>query len=246
MSSASALSRPCLDCGRLIRVSRRYVRCDSCRIAASPDPLPTRPCTDCGALIYANDAYVRCDACRLSAPLQRHSSLRAPERRSCWECGDDFFGGRGASRCSRCRRRSSTVVQRATDYSLPVPPFNPYTNSFTPERPQPPAAVIPRRRRIPLPSLQPALRPANPINDEKLRSLLQQAVNILHQDFHSRLQASHTFPPEISPSHVRASVARYKAIVTAATEDVAYCLCGRLTPQKDTRQLRDKEPLLQP
>jgi hypothetical protein len=34
--------------------------------------------------------------------------------------------------------------------------------------------------------------------------------------------------------------------VVAATEDVACCLCGRLTPQQDTRQPHDEEPLLQP
>lgn len=246
MSSSSAPSRSCLDCGRAIRVTRRYIRCESCRIAASPIPLQTQPCTDCGALIYANDTYVRCDTCRLSTPLQQHSSLRAPERRTCWACGDAFFGGRRVTRCSRCRRRSSTVVQGATDSSLPGPSFNPYTNSFDAARFQPPAAVIPRKRKIPLPSPQLPLQPAKPINNEKLLSLLHQAVKILHQEFHSRLEASDTFPPEISPSHIRASIARYETMVAAATEDVACCLCGRLTPQEDIRQLHDEEPLLQP
>jgi hypothetical protein len=42
MSSSSAPSRPCLDCGRAICVTRRYVRCESCRIAASPNQLQTQ------------------------------------------------------------------------------------------------------------------------------------------------------------------------------------------------------------
>jgi len=61
-------------------------------------------------------------------------------------------------------------------------------------------------------------------------TILERAVNFLHQKFQSRTLASNAFPPEISPKHIRACIARYEKEISSAAKRAVCSACGRLIP----------------
>jgi hypothetical protein len=76
--------------------------------------------------------------------------------------------------------------------------------------------------------------------------IINQGVSFLRQEYESRVHASHVFPPQISPSHIRLSVARFEKDMAIASRDATCSSCGKLVPSHDIRQFLDRDPLLRP
>jgi hypothetical protein len=60
------------------------------------------------------------------------------------------------------------------------------------------------------------------------------------------MSASGLFPPDVSTSLVRRSMARFEKEMRVASRDIACCSCGMLTPPADARQIPDEDPVLRP
>src|SRR6266480_763267 len=59
------------------------------------------------------------------------------------------------------------------------------------------------------------------------------AISLLEDEFKLRERASEEFPPEISSSHFRSSIARYVDEVSVACDRSIYCSCGSYVSKGD-------------
>ena len=75
---------------------------------------------------------------------------------------------------------------------------------------------------------------------------LNRALCFLRDELEARAVASDAFPPEISSSHVRASVASYEEEITAASMKSSCCSCGKLVPITDISRVDNDDNLLLP
>ncbi|KAF7585750.1 hypothetical protein BBP40_010165 [Aspergillus hancockii] len=142
----------------------------------------------------------------------------------------------------RLRSSNKIIVQPATDFVQSAPSFNPFINSF--QTINTALGSSRKRKDPPTSSLMPLTKKTTA--NETLLSLVRHSIDLLHQEYTSRIQASTLFPPEISPSSIRSSIARYEKIITAADREVTCCSCGRLVPLGDVYQVLHEDPLLQP
>jgi hypothetical protein len=231
--------RSCQDCGRLLGIStgRRVPRCFKCHLERSSTPVPTRPCLQCGFPIRIKSCYVRCDLCRES--LRLSGIPRPPEINSCWQCGNPFYARQGVSRCFRCRSIASRVILPPVIFDTsPTASSNSFMNSFHLPIPQPPLYSLPTTNR------SKTTENAKTTENERAYHIICQAINFLHHEYQSRVHASNMFPPEISSSDIRASVASYQNELCAATQKSICCSCGRLVYIADICQLFNEDPLL--
>jgi hypothetical protein len=234
--------RSCQDCQRPIGMSAsvRPARCSACRLARSPLPVETRPCTGCAIPIRANSIYIRCEVCRQASRLNNSHGLPSPpDIHRCWECGNSFAARTGVSRCFPCRSRRANVVQPPTDFSQSATAsFNPLLNSLR----QPNT----RKRKVQTYHLSSTPLTQNVPDNDRLQSVIRGAIDFLHQEYESRLQASNQFPPDISPSHIRSSVACYEGHMSIQSQEGICSSCGRLVPLGDIHRLHNEDHLLQP
>jgi hypothetical protein len=163
-------------------------RCPSCRLARLPAPLETQPCLRCRTQLPASSSAL-CTGCRAT-----HSF--------CLGCGVPFPTRPGVTRCFDCRPTTSNTVPAPTDFrDLFRTSFNPFVNSFQPSNPSPQQSRPPQSRL--------ARRTQRTTQSHGSFFVISQGLDFLRQEHESRVHASHIFPPQISQSHIRFSVARF-------------------------------------
>lgn len=222
--------RSCFDCGRQVRLSVTIQppRCPACRLARLPAPLETRPCLRCRIQIPINSSDLHCRGCQ----ARRASDV------TCRDCGNPFPARPHIIRCPACRARRSTTIRAPIDFSrLHSTSFDPFVNSF--QRSDPHQQICPRT----LPSTSP---PTQSTQSVSMSFVINQGISFLRREYESRVHASHVFPPQISPSHIRISIARFENDMAIASRDATCSSCGKLVPSHDIRQFLDRDPLLQP
>lgn len=226
-------NRFCSGCGRQLRLSTtiQSPRCPACRFSLSPPVPETRPCLVCLLPIPAGSRSIRCRRC---------DAVRHPEPRytPCYDCRAPFIVRPGVMRCSSCRSRRSRVVQRPSDFCQTAgASFDPTLNALN-LLPMTTPVLVPssKRRRS---------SPAAPVL-ERQPSVLDQAVAFILQEHESRVCASSLFPPDISVSLVRRSMARFEKEMEVASGDIACCSRGVLTLPTSARQISDEDPVIRP
>jgi hypothetical protein len=85
-----------------------------------------------------------------------------------------------------------------------------------------------------------ALQPTSPQDN------LNRALFFLRDELEARAVASDAFPPVISYSHIRASVARYEDEISSASMKSICCSCGKLVPSTNIYRVDNDDPLLLP
>ena len=117
-------------------------------------------------------------------------------------------------------------------------PRHPAPGTFTPRNPLPifpsPASTNPdvhsdQRRRLNTSSL----------GDNYAVEALNRAVRLLEEEFEHREEASLQFPPDISPSHIRASIGKFEDEMSAASKTSVCSSCGQVVPTTDIHQIND-------
>lgn len=78
--------------------------------------------------------------------------------------------------------------------------------------------------------LRPAVKKQRTLGPRKFQDNLNRALSFLHDELETRAIASDAFPPEISSSHIRASVARYEDVISEAAKRCVCSSCGNLYP----------------
>jgi hypothetical protein len=231
----------CYGCGRRVRLSTAIQppRCPACRLSSLSSVPETRPCLRCFVSILASSPNSRCVRCEASLSSNQSYAL-------CYDCQVPFPARPGVMRCLDCRLRRSNVVQRPINFhhSHGIA-FDPTLNSFQPpSTPTNPPQLKRRRSTHPGP---PHSTPA-PVaaESEKQSSVIEPAVGFLLQEHESRVFASSLFPPDISNSNIRLSIARFEKEMTVASRDVPCSSCGMLIPSTDTRRVLDEDPVLGP
>jgi hypothetical protein len=81
---------------------------------------------------------------------------------------------------------------------------------------------------------------------ERSQANLDRALCFLRDELETRAVASDVFPPDISCSHIRASVARYEDDISAAAKRCVCSSCGELVPTADIYRVGNEDPLLLP
>jgi hypothetical protein len=94
--------------------------------------------------------------------------------------------------------------------------------------------------------LRPATKRQKTTDLKRAQDGLLQALNFLRDGHRSRAVASDLFPPEISATDIRASVARFEDNIAAAASTGVCASCGKIIPLSDLYQMEDDSPLLQP
>ncbi|OKP14757.1 hypothetical protein PENSUB_7469, partial [Penicillium subrubescens] len=79
---------------------------------------------------------------------------------------------------------------------------------------------------------------------ERSLASLNRAVCFLSAELEACAVASDAFPPDISCSYIRASVARYEDEISAAAKRCVCCSCGELVPDTDIYHAHNEDPLL--
>jgi hypothetical protein len=65
-------------------------------------------------------------------------------------------------------------------------------------------------------------------------------VDFLEHEFDIRQAASEAFPPEITSSHIRTSVSKYKDEISAASKRSVCCCCGRWATAGDIYKVSEQ------
>lgn len=234
----------CRKCGRQVRMSAAIqpALCPACRLSPTPLAIETRPCVGCQIPLRAESSDTLCPRC-LSSTLSDGNALVRP----CHDCTNPFSARPGVIRCSPCRtRRANNTITRS---SFDLASFNPFQNSLQLSSSFNPfqnslQLSSPRKRSAPLTprSSTSTLARRKPAHDEIHIPLIRQGLGFLQREFDLRMQASHIFPPEISPSHIRSSIARYENSMAAVSQETSCCSCGRLVPLDDVRQIPNNDP----
>jgi hypothetical protein len=126
--------------------------------------------------------------------------------------------------------------------------FDPSFNSFqlpTARKQKSLPKQVPQKRTCHSLPLSPRTNRQRTTDLERVQQVIHQALAFLRDEYETHLHASNVFPPEISPSHIRASVASYENEIFAATQRAICCSCGKLVRVADLYQLLDEDPLIQ-
>lgn len=121
---------------------------------------------------------------------------------------------------------------------LPVPPLQPSLISQ-------PSPVNGEKRSNPA-ILQPTAKRQRTLQLETSKDNLNEALCLLREELEARAVASDSFPPEISCSHIRASVTRYEDEIFAASKKGICCSCGKFVPDASIYHVFNDDPLLLP
>ena len=81
-------------------------------------------------------------------------------------------------------------------------------------------------------------------NPDSAQEAFVRALNFIRDEYKSRVAASEQFPPIMSSSIVRSSVARYEDIMTAAAKRGLCASCGKIVPTSDVRQVEHGDHIL--
>ncbi|KAJ5318263.1 hypothetical protein N7476_004683 [Penicillium atrosanguineum] len=116
--------------------------------------------------------------------------------------------------------------------------FNPFVNSFQQSTPSTRQGrhLRPRQTR----------RTERTTQSHTSSFVINQGLDFLRQEHASRVHASNMFPPEISSSHIRQSVARFENNMALASRDTICCSCGMLVILAKTSRFLDGDSLLLP
>lgn len=109
---------------------------------------------------------------------------------------------------------------------------------------EPSLPAIEKRRHSTL--LRPVVKKQRTLDLGTFQDSLNRALDFLRDELETRAVASDAFPPEISSSHVRASVARYEDIISEATKRCVCSSCGKLVPSSNVYRMDNEDPLLLP
>lgn len=116
------------------------------------------------------------------------------------------------------------------------------TQGYFPE----PAPSILSTERPPAPNTIPQSRQSTIENQNNSRCIVDQALQLLHDELEQRQLASEAFPPLLSPAQIRASVSRYEEHIKAAAENGVCSSCRKFVPISDIVEVNNDDPLLQP
>jgi hypothetical protein len=122
---------------------------------------------------------------------------------------------------------------------LPVPPLPPPLISE-------PSPVAAGKKRSNPTSLSDAVKTRRPLELGTPPDSLNRALDFLRDELENRAVASDAFPPEISCSHIRTSVARFEDEISAAAKRRVCCSCGKLVPNTNIYHVDNDDPLLLP
>lgn len=100
---------------------------------------------------------------------------------------------------------------------------------------QPSLPAIEKRRYSTL--LRPAVKKKRKLDFRTFQDSLNQTLDFLHDELETRAVASDAFPPEISSSHIRASIARYGDIISEAIKRYICSSYGKLIPGSKVYQI---------
>lgn len=220
----------CSGCSRQVRLTTaiQSPRCPAYRFSLLP-PIPeTRSCLHCHIPIPADSPTIRCVCCK---------ATRYPEPcyTPCYDYQVPFLVRLEVMQYPSCRLRRLNMVQHPSDFRQTTDvSFNPTLNSF-----QSISAPI----QTPQPKRRKYLPPAPII--ERQPSVLNRTVAFLFQKHESRMTASDLFPPDVSTSLVRRSIARFEKEIGIASRDIAYYSYSMLTSFANAHQILDKNPVLQ-
>jgi hypothetical protein len=131
---------------------------------------------------------------------------------------------------------SSTVEPSETG------PHNRRTHQYFRE---PATSILSTERPAALTSI-PQSRQSTIENQTNPRCIVDQALQLLHDELQQRQLASGAFPPLLSPAQIRASVSRYEEHIKAAAENGVCSSCGKFVPISDIIEVNNNDPLLQP
>jgi hypothetical protein len=112
-------------------------------------------------------------------------------------------------------------------------------------QPRLPSPITPQKRSNP-PPLRPTVKRQGTVAQPSFQGSLDRALSFLRDELEGRAVASDAFPPEISCSHIRTSIARYEAEISAAAKRRVCCSCGKFVPITDTYHVDIEDPLLLP
>jgi hypothetical protein len=226
----------CQDCGRHVRVPipGRSPRCLAYGLACLPDIIQMRPCLVCRTPIPADSPHLHCLHC-----VQASQRIYNQDVRPCHDCGSLIPSRPGIICCFVCRNRGGTVVQMPTISSSSIPAsYNPFVNSFQ---------TSPRsKRRVDNSEILPASRRQRTTGIQDVEYIINQAIGFLQKEHESRVHASGIFPPEISPAHIRSSIAYYQNEISAAAQRSICASCGGTVPIANIRPVNHGDPLLLP
>jgi hypothetical protein len=261
-------TRPCLNCQIPIRIDAPDILCPRCLSRSADDYIRVsqniRPCYDCTNPFPARPGVIRCFNCRTrrAQPVQAIPAFDtasfdpfintfqpfaiqprptshlpiSQDSRLCYDCHNPFPAQTGVIRCSNCRAGRTRRAQPASP--LDVSSFNPLHNSLQ--------LSNARKRNAPSTLRSSTLGRQKSADSESTTSLIRHGLGFLQREFDLRMQASDIFPPVISLSSIRSSVARYENCIAAVSQETSCCSCGRLVPLGDVRQISNNDPLLQP
>jgi hypothetical protein len=88
--------------------------------------------------------------------------------------------------------------------------------------------------------LRPVVKNQRTLDLRTSQDSLNRGLDFLRDELETRAVASTAFPPEISSSHIRASVARYGDIISEATKRCVCSSCEELVPCSNVFRIDNK------
>src|SRR5436190_2581285 len=116
-------------------------------------------------------------------------------------------------------------------------------------------AIVPNKRkslpRNPSSANHPAPQPLNinkrrTIGDDEMQEAVENALDLLRDEFKLNRVALEGFPPEITSSHIRSSISKYEDEISCASKRSICCSCGKFFPTVDVYRMDDKHDLILP
>lgn len=170
---------------------------------------------------------------------------QSPRRKTCDQCRQKTQSSKGVNVIFSFLTTATIAladIYKASEHVLrPAPPIEtPQQNGLSMATP-----VSTKRAHNP-PTLRPATKRQRTTDLKRAQDGLLQALKFLHDGHRSRAVASDLFPPEISSTDIRTSVARFEDSIAAAASTGVCASCGKIVPLSGLYQMEDDSPLLRP
>ncbi|OKO94694.1 ATP-dependent DNA helicase pfh1 [Penicillium subrubescens] len=203
-------------------------------------------CTGC-ARPWLSTQFVTCDGCRRKAARwkvkarQRAAAAVEESRLSTMPPSRPLLRRLAPVLQAPLTSRESSDISNAVLQPAPRR-LDPSTERSLVSQPPQAAGV---KRCIPA-SLRATIKKQRTLDPRTFQDTLNQALGFLRDEVDARSAASNAFPPEVSSSHVRTSIARYEEEISAAANRDVCCSCGKLVPKSNIYNVHDMDPLLLP
>lgn len=262
-------TRPCSQCGIPIRANSSYVRCELCRQQfprhRRSNPPAIQSCHDCGTHFIPLLRSIRCNRCR-SARSTASRLQAAPFQTGPTPNFNPFSNSflRSPRRIRTNYTLTRPLVSETPSHRQEAPPLLPEGGSQL----NPPLSSVPAVHSLPRQALNIQNQPTTPtqasqstpvrpirlsprinrhrnIDPAEIKKAVQRAAQFLRDEYELRVQASHVFPPDISASHLRASITRYEEQLSIAEKNNVCSCCGKLVFAEDIHRVDNDNPILQ-